>query len=195
MKSLPLILILIVLIGCSIPMNKNYVRPVPPALEPEIKETTLDPTNDIQEIMMIIGTDDPLFETDATKAYQDSVNLWALEISKTIKTDFVVFMSHGHSYEGMWICENGTDNYQPLDLVVFLIRKSLPDTAQKIPIILLVCNPWGYDILIDNNVWYAKQNIYLVPTQYLSDEVKQYRENDKVTVDSFDKFINSNNLY
>ena len=198
MKSFFLIICLLVIIGCSIvPINRDYIRPIPPDISTNEKQVKvpIDVTNDIQEILMIVGTDDSFIGINSEEFYIRSINLWALEISEVIKSDFVIFMSHGVSFAGMWVCENGPDNYQPVEVVVHLIRKNLPENAQEIPIVLLVCNPWAYEIMTDKNVWYVKENIYMTPTKYLSEESKELRKNDKKTVDSFNKFINTNNLY
>ena len=162
----------------------------------------LDPHNGVQDIIMVLGTDEPISDDmddfDYVPLYFSAMSKWALEFKDNIDGDFIVFMSHGHSFLGIWYCEYNFNQYLPVDNVISLIRKEAGQINSEVPIVLLVCNKWGHSVTSDENVYYSTYNIFMIPDSAVSPDVLKARNdplNQRETVaGTFDKFIYSSDL-
>jgi len=157
----------------------------------------LDPSDGVQEAVLLLGTDDDLFggQVDMMRFYNNCMNLWADEIARHIDGDFVAFMSHGASIGGMWVCEYGPPYFYQLDAIVADIRKMLGPRNADVPIVLLVCNPWQHRITNDANVWYGEYNIFLLPDSAMPGFGHEDRRDSllcgEVVIGKFSEFVRS----
>lgn len=166
MKRLALWITLASLVGCAVtspPPPAPVALPTPPTLAQRL--SALDPDDGKRDVALVLGTDDDLFagQIDTIQYYIGCLSLWANEIVPHIDGDAVIFLSHGHDANGVWVCEYGPPYFYTLDAVVTDLRSKMGPRNAATPIVLLVCNPWGHDLTHDRNVWYAKHNIFLMP--------------------------------
>lgn len=188
--------------GCSVVQpNINLERPVPPHQEVEKPKSLseLDPNDGEDEFVLMLGTDDQIFGDFTMDIYFAGLASWAKEASDYLEGDIVVFLSHGADAAGLWICEYGPNNFHSVEFVAKDIRKELGEKNKETPIVLIICNKWGFDLDADDNVWYAKENIFILPDSFFDKESaeERYKELEKAgesAIGSFDKFINNNNL-
>lgn len=204
MKRFILWVLLISLIGC-VAAQQTPQRPISPAPPIEVKTmeeqlADLDPDDGKDEIVLIIGTDDDLFGglIDMQNFYSSRVIMWAAEIDPHIDGDFVIFLSHGHTHQGQWFCEYGPPYLYQVDHVVSDIRSKLGEDGTEVPIVLIICNPWQYQIDHDANVYYGDANIFLMPDSAMKEDTRNERRNSlmcgEIVIGHFHNFIRSTNL-
>ena len=173
--------------GCTAAPN------VPP-LDPLTRQlSSLDPDDGKPESVLVLGTDDDLFEgrIDPEMFYRACLLRWSFEIAPHIDGDFVVFLSHGGSIGGRWVCEYGPPYIYTVEYVVADIRRKLGPRNADTPIVLIVCNPWGYSVS-DDATWYAEHNVFLIPDSAMDVGANDNRRNElpcgDVVVGWFDEF-------
>lgn len=155
---------LFALAGCAVTHEPIKVEPLPrPTLKMQL--SSLDPSDGVDEAVLVLGTDDDLFngQINMQQYYLGCMSMWMDEIRQHLEGDMVLFMSHGGSIGGMWVCEYGPPYLYSLDAVVADLRRKMGPHNATTPIILLVCNEWAYEITTDAHVWYGRYNIFLVP--------------------------------
>lgn len=200
-----LLVILIGLIGCvTIQQDKpNLEIPSSPPVKVKTMEeqlSSLDPGDEKDEVVLIIGTDNDLFNgtINIEQYYISRAVMWANEIDPYIVGDFVVFVSHGYSHDNQWFCEYGPPYHYSVNYVVSDIRSKLGPLNTETPIVLIVCNEWQYKITHDANVYYGDYNIFLMPDSALEEDLINIRKESlmcgEVVIADFHNFIRSTNL-
>lgn len=196
--------VLLLLVGCTLAPSErpNLNVPVPATPVPSAEEqlSNLDPNDGKDEAVLILGTDDDLFEgrVNMRNYYATCLVMWAAEVDKHIDGDFVLFLSHGASIQDTWVCEYGPPYFYTVQGVVEDIRKDLGPRNSETPIILIVCNPWQFTISDDPNVFYGDANIFLWPDSALEEGQNDSRRNNllcgEVVIGKFDNLLSTNNL-
>lgn len=109
-----------------------------------------------------------------SESMEPNIQSWRREVGRRIP-DAVVIAVHGNDEHGVWmLCPDVAEPmgpfvayrslpHIPAELVVKHFRRKFPDR----PIVLLSCNP-GHHRLSDPNVYYALDDIWIIPDRSLS---------------------------
>lgn len=88
--------------------------------------------------------------------------MWKEEVRRKYGTA-IILMSHGTDVLGGWWCQNGRGGLMPIELAVEQLRGLYPVRR----IVLVVCNPGGYDLHIPN-VSHSMSDVWVVPDRNLT---------------------------
>lgn len=115
------------------------------------------------------------------------VGLWAIEAQSRFERP-VLIAGHGGVTHGEWsvsaddVQETGTIRNlppYPVEWIIKIVRLHFPDR----PIVLIICNPAGIKLHGHPNVWYARDDIWVVPDRFSPVERKG------ATVGSIQEFV------
>lgn len=89
---------------------------------------------------------------------------WEQEAAKRFERP-VVFMCHGATKDGRWMCYPDDGPAMPVEGVARLLHSAFP----KRPIVLVVCNESG-EVIHVPDVYYAKRKVLASPLPFMRDD-------------------------